>query len=100
MKAEEITILDMRKVANFCDYFVICSGNTDRHVRAIADNIDKELKDVGLKIQLKQGLHKCDWVVLDVGDIVTHIFQKQVREFYQLEHLWQEAKEVAWEEKK
>lgn len=92
--AQDIVILDMRKVVNFCDYFVICSGNTSRQVRAIAEHIDEELGECGMPLRFKQGLKNSDWVVFDAGDVVTHIFQKDVREFYALEHLWQEAKKV------
>ena len=93
-KAEDILILDMRKVVNFCDYFVICSGNTDRHVKAIADGIDEGLEKIGVGIHSKQGMNKCDWIVFDTGDVIAHIFQKELREFYRLEYLWQEAEIV------
>ena len=88
----------MRKIVNFCDFFVICSGGTDRHVQALADNVKKGLEHIGIKIAFKKGSGNCDWVVIDSGDVVTHIFQKEMREFYQLEDLWREAKEVEWEE--
>lgn len=88
----------MRKVANFCDYFVICSGNTDRMVRAIADNISDELETVGLKYSSKIRAKASDWVVFDAGDVVAHIFQKETREFYNIEHLWQDAIVTRWEE--
>ena len=84
----------MRKVANFCDYFVICSGTSDRQVRAIADGIEEGLEKLGAKPRFKEGTKVSEWIVLDLGDIVVHVFQKQVREFYRLEYLWQEAKRV------
>lgn len=96
-KAQDIVILDMRKLVNFCDYFVICSGNADRQVRAIADHIDEELKERGMFVRFKQGLKVSDWVVFDTGDVVAHIFQKDVRAFYGLEYLWQEARQVSFE---
>lgn len=86
----------MRKVANFCDYFVICSGNSDRQVRAIADNIDEKLESLGVKIRCKEGFREGTWVVLDIGAVVVHIFHNAMREFYNLEYLWQEAKKVNW----
>jgi len=95
--AQDIVILDMRKLVNFCDYFVICSGNTNRQVRAIADHIDEELGEYGMPLKFKQGLKNSDWVVFDAGDVVVHIFQKDLREFYGLEYLWQEAREVKFE---
>ena len=95
-KAQDILILDMRKLVNFCDYFVICSGNTDRQVRAIADHIDEELDKLGLIARLKKGFKRSDWIVFDTGDVVVHVFQRDVREFYQLEYLWQDARKVKY----
>lgn len=93
-KAQDIVVLDMRKVVNFCDYFVICSGNTVRQVRAIAEHIDEEFEKLGRSLRFKQGFKTSDWVVFDAGDVVVHIFEKDVRAFYGLEYLWREAKEV------
>lgn len=93
-KAQDIKILDMRQLVNFCDYFVICSGNTSRQVRAIADHVDDQMGEAGMPLRFKQGLKNSDWIVFDTGDVVMHIFQKDVREFYGLEYLWREAKEV------
>ncbi|OGX33892.1 MAG: ribosome silencing factor [Omnitrophica WOR_2 bacterium RIFCSPHIGHO2_02_FULL_52_10] len=93
-KAQDVSILDMRKLVNFCDYFVICSGNTGRQVQAIADHIDEQLCIVGLPVRYKQGMKDADWIVFDSGDVVIHIFQKDVRVFYGLEYLWQEAKKI------
>lgn len=89
----------MRKVVNFCDYFVICSGGTFRHVNAIAEHISDESQKPGAKMVFTQKTSaRSDWIVLDAGDVITHIFQKQVREFYALEYLWKEAKIVNWKE--
>lgn len=84
----------MRKVANFCDYFVICSGNTDRQVRAIADGIEEGLAEYGLRVRYRQGVRDGHWVILDLGHIVVHVFDKESRTFYGLDHLWQDAKSV------
>ncbi|MBF0483702.1 MAG: ribosome silencing factor [Candidatus Omnitrophica bacterium] len=97
-KAENIAILEMKEIVNFCDYFVICTGNTDRHVKAIADNIQDELAKTGMKISSKQRTGKNDWVVFDIGDVVVHVFEKDTREFYQLEYLWRDAKKIDWVE--
>ena len=98
----DITALDMRKVANYCDFFIICSGNTDRQVKAIAENIVDGLAKIGIKIKFNKGNASSvlDWVVLDTGDVVTHIFQKDLREFYQLENLWQEAEKITFDGEK
>ncbi len=89
----------MRDIVNFCDYFVISSGNTDRHVKAIADSIEEGLSDLGIKLKSREGMKRCDWVILDTGDVVVHTFVKELREFYGLEYLWQEAKKIKWESK-
>jgi ribosome-associated protein len=87
----------MRKVVNFCDYFVICSGNTDRQVKAVADEIEDGLKEIGVRISKRSGDRRSNWVVLDLGDIIAHVFEKNMREFYALEHLWNDAKKVKWQ---
>ena len=84
----------MRKVVNFCDYFVICSGNTIRQVRAVAEHIDDEFEALGMSLRFKQGFKASEWIVFDAGDVVVHVFVKDVREFFGLEYLWREAKEV------
>ena len=84
----------MRKVANFCDYFVICSGTSDRQVRAIANGVEEGLHEQGISIPKKQGSKEAQWIILDLGDIIVHVFQEQAREFYSLEHLWQDAKKI------
>lgn len=86
----------MRGVANFCDYFVLCTGQNDRQVRAIADSLEEGLARLGLSLPRKQGAKDSNWIVFDAGDVVAHIFNKDSRAFYNLEHLWQEAKEVKW----
>lgn len=95
-KAEDIVVLDMRKVVNFCDYFVLCTAASDRRIRGVAENICEELGKIGIDVYHTQGLNEGTWVVVDLGDIVVHIFDKNTREFYGLEHLWQEAKRINW----
>lgn len=95
-KADNIIVLDMRAVVNFCDYFVICSGGSDRLVGAIAEYIAEELYQHGIPMSGHRGRKPSDWEVMDAGDVVTHIFRSDRREFYGLEYLWQEAKEVKW----
>ena len=97
MKAEDILILDMRSQVSFCDYFVIVSGNSERHVSAIAENIEEELDKLGISARISNGKHSSNWVVFDAGDIIAHIFQKDARSFYNLESLWQDARQVSWQ---
>ncbi len=88
----------MRRLVNFCDFFVICSGNTERQVKAIADYMEDEVKNMGIQVTTAPSVKTNTWVIFDAGDVVVHIFQKQAREFYNLEYLWQEAKRVKWED--
>ena len=86
----------MRKVANFCDYFVVASGTSDRQVRAIALGIEEGLQEIGIKVRFKEGFDSCLWILLDMGDVVVHVFESQAREFYGLDHLWQDASRISW----
>ena len=96
-KAEDIVVLEMKRVVNFCDYFVLVSGNTDRHTKAIADGIEEGLKVYGLSVKLSKNLKDFTWVILDTGNVVAHVFVNDLREFYNLEYLWREAKKINWE---
>jgi ribosome-associated protein len=90
-KGFDVNILDLRKLATFADYFVICSADSDTQVKAIADEIDKNLKDEGIRCWHKEGFMALSWVLLDYVDVVVHIFKKESREFYNIEKLWGDA---------
>lgn len=96
IKAEEITVLDMRQVVNFCDFFVIASGTSTRHAQSIAEGVVDGFASLGLKVRRKEGHREGVWVLVDIGDVVIHVFEKETREFYGLDHLWQDAKPVKW----
>jgi ribosome-associated protein len=93
-KAEDVVVLDMRKVANFCDYFVICSASSQRRAAAIAELIEETFDQHGLVLKSSEGKREGMWILLDYSDIVIHIFFKDVREYYALERLWADAKRV------
>ena len=104
-KAQDIVILDMRGLANFCDYFVISTGTSDRHVKSIAEGIDEGLAGLGIHAHGTRNLKgfgalpspaslEGAWVLLDMGDVVAHVFEPQARAFYGLEHLWQDAPKI------
>ncbi|MCB1393724.1 MULTISPECIES: ribosome silencing factor [unclassified Nitrobacter] len=88
MKAEEIVTIDLRGKSAFSDYMVIATGRSNRHVGAVAENVAKGLKDTGVKKIHIEGMPNCDWVLIDSGDVIVHIFRPEVREFYNLERLW------------
>ena len=93
-KAEEPLILNVAEMASFTDYFVILSGRSTRHVQAVAEHIEKALQEHHLKLMGAEGLAEGQWVLLDAGDVIVHIFYHPVRAFYDLEGLWAEARHV------
>jgi ribosome-associated protein len=95
-KAVNLTVLDVGKVCSFADYFVICSGTSSRHTRAISDAIQEELKKkLDLLPAHLEGYAQSEWILLDYFDFVVHIFSEKAREFYDLERLWKMAPRVA-----
>jgi ribosome-associated protein len=88
MKAEATVTIDLRGKSAFSDYMIVTSGRANRHVRAIAENVAKGLKETGIKPVHIEGLPNCDWVLIDSGDVIVHVFRPEVREFYNLEKLW------------
>lgn len=87
----DIQILDLRKCSDVADYFVLCTGSVDIHVKAIADNIIDRLTERGVKAWHKEGFQALGWVLLDYVNVVVHIFQPEVRSRYSLEKLWGDA---------
>jgi ribosome-associated protein len=91
-KAEEVVIMDLREITSITDYFVICSGDSDIQVRAICDHITEQLEKENIKVWHIEGYQTLNWVLMDLVDVVIHIFRPEVREFYALEKLWGDAK--------
>lgn len=87
-KAEEIVSIDLAGKSTIGDFMVIASGRSDRHVGAIGDQLQRKLKEAGVGRIRAEGMETCDWVLIDVGDIIIHIFRPEVREFYKLEKMW------------
>ncbi|MDB5624446.1 MAG: Iojap-related protein [Tardiphaga sp.] len=88
MKAEHTVTIDLRGKSAFSDFMVVTSGRSNRHVGAVAETIAKGLKEKGIKGLHVEGLTNCDWVLIDTGEVIVHIFRPEVREFYNLERLW------------
>jgi ribosome-associated protein len=95
MKAEETVTIDLRGKSAFSDYMIVTSGRANRHIGAIAENVAKGLKEAGIKNIHVEGLPNCDWVLIDSGDVIVHIFRPEVREFYNLERLWTQGPTAA-----
>ena len=93
-KALDLVVLDLREIASFTDYFVLASGANERQVQAIADEVYESLKKAGLGAGRVEGYKTAEWVLLDYGDFVFHVFEQKARTFYDLERLWRESRRV------
>jgi len=87
-KAEDILAIDIRGKSSFADMLVIASGRSSRHVAALADHVMRKLKESGVKDVRVEGLPQADWVLVDAGDVVIHLFRPEVRTFYNIEKIW------------
>lgn len=87
-KAEEITTIDLAGKSSFADYMIVASGRSGRHVSTLANKLAARLKEKGMPILSLEGKETGDWVLVDCGDIIVHIFKPEVRELYQLEKMW------------
>ena len=91
-KAQDVCLMDLRGLSNMTDHFVICHGESDVQVKAIADAIIEGLEKEGIKVWHTEGYEYLNWVLLDYVDVVVHVFRKEARKFYNLERLWGDAK--------
>ena len=96
--AKDMLLLDLRGMADFTDFFFICSGTNPRQVQAICDEIDLKMKQAGLRATHTEGYNHAEWVLLDYVDFVAHIFTEQAREYYDLERLWRTADRIPLDE--
>lgn len=92
-KADDIEVLELKKVSHLCDYFVICSASSSRHVKALADRLLEKTEDQGLSHV--EGYEVGVWILMDYGDVIVHIFREPERAFYGLERLWGDAPRVS-----
>ncbi len=98
-KAHKITLIDLRKISDVTDFFIICSGDSDTQVRAIANSIMEEVKKLNISSYHFEGFENAEWIIIDFVDIVFHVFQNKTREFFNLEKIWGEAKQDILQEK-
>ena len=99
-KALDIVTVDMRKVPGICDFFLIASGTSTTHVKAISDHIIRKFKEKKQRLYHAEGAGEALWILLDYGDVVAHIFYDETRRFYDLERLWREAPQKRFNEAK
>lgn len=95
-KAQNIIILDISKLTSITRYFVICTGINERQLHTIADEIEKELKKLSIKKYGIEGYQEAKWILIDYGDVIMHLFDKEMRSYYDLELLWGDAPQVKW----
>jgi len=88
MKAEDTTTIDLRTESVIADYMVVTSGRSSRHVGAVAEQVVEDLQEAGLTGVRIEGLPHCDWVLIDAGDVIVHVFRPEVRTFYNIEKMW------------
>ncbi|TCR67182.1 ribosome silencing factor [Bosea sp. BK604] len=88
MKAEDITVIDLVGKTSLADAMIIASGRVNRHVASIADSLVEAIKGSGLPSPKVEGVPACDWVLIDTGDLIIHVFRPEVRQFYNLEKMW------------
>ena len=93
-KAEDIISINIQGKSALADYMVIASGRSHRHVGAVADHLLRALKEAGYGTARVEGLSSADWVLIDAGDVIVHVFRPEVRDFYALEKMWQEPEEA------
>jgi ribosome-associated protein len=94
-KGNEITYISVADKTSLCDYFVICSGRSSTQVKSLAENLEEKLsKEQGLEPRRREGVREGSWAVLDYSDVIVHIFNQDEREFYRLERLWEDGKNL------
>ncbi|OIJ16178.1 ribosome silencing factor [Anaerobacillus arseniciselenatis] len=97
-KAENITVLDMKGISLISDYFLICNGNSEKQVQAIATEIKKSAQAQDIELKRLEGFDQARWVLIDLDDVVVHVFHKDERVYYNLEKLWGDAPTIDIEE--
>lgn len=97
-KALDIKLIDISEVSVLADYFIIASGTNRNQVQALADNVDETLHKAGYPVKQTEGYRTANWVLMDYGDIIVHVFDSENRLFYDLERIWRDGKTIAIEE--
>ncbi len=93
-RGEDIVVLNMQNISLLADYFIICHGNSDRQVQAMAREVQEKAEENGFTVKRVEGFDTARWILVDLGDVVVHIFHKDERAFYNLERLWGDAPQL------
>lgn len=96
-KGKDIVILDVSKISNFTDYFVIAHGTSDRQLKTLADEVDNGMEEKGIELYHKEGKETSGWILLDYGDIIVHLFLEEQRQHYNIEKLWYDGEIIPYE---
>ncbi|KPQ28230.1 MAG: ribosome silencing factor [Marinobacter excellens HL-55] len=94
IKAQDVSVIDVRDRTSVTDYMVLASGTSSRHVKSLADSVVSDAKDQGVKANNVEGAGGSDWILVDLGDVVVHLMMPAAREFYDLERFWRDAPDV------
>ena len=97
-KGEDIKIIDITEISVLADYFLIANGSSDSQVSALVDNVEEELHKAGYELKQREGRTNSSWILLDFGDIIVHVFDRENRLFYDLERIWKDGKDITIEE--
>lgn len=90
-KGEDIRVINISNISTVSDYFIITHGNSDSQVNALVENVEEKMDQAGFSMKQREGNHHCSWVLLDYGDVVLHVFDKENRGFYALEKIWHDG---------
>ena len=97
-KGEDIKIIDITGISVLADYFIIANGSSDSQVNALVDNVEEELHKAGFGLKQREGQASASWVLLDFGDIIAHVFDKENRLFYDLDRIWKDGRDLRIED--
>lgn len=97
-KGEDVRVIQITEIASFADYFIIADGNNSSQISALVDNVEEQLSKAGYEPKRIEGVRNSNWVLMDYGDIIVHVFSKEDRLFYDLERIWKDGREVTEEE--
>lgn len=97
-KGEDVRVIQITEIASFADYFIIADGNNPSQITALVDNVEEQMSKAGFEPKRIEGVRNSNWVLMDYGDIIVHVFSKEDRLFYDLERIWKDGKELSEED--